>query len=617
MDISDNPSLGDLLDKLRGARILLAYYGPNGAENFPGTILGVEKKQVAGGKDGANPLEKQFLNLVTDRGIRSLELDHVDKIELQDPGLQDELNRALAAVAGARDQDKKPVEIHFNGTGERHVRIGYVVETPIWRASYRLVLPAEDAVETKNSAKGKATLQGWAIVENQTDNDWDSVSLSLVSGRPISFIENLYTPLYVPRPTVTPELYASLSPQAYDGGQSSDEKAASSTVTVTGSNIPTSEEVAPGAIDSKVSRERARRSALAAPQYESAAPAMAAAAPAPPEINATDSVVPLSETAKLGELFQYTVPNVSLARQRSAMIPIINDPMPVERLSIYNESVLANHPLNGVRLTNDTEAKLHLLQGPVTVFDNNRYAGDARLDDLPPGQNRLLSYGIDLQTNVIAKDLQSQQSVQTGKIVRGVLQVTRKFVSAKEYSTDNQSDRDKTLVIEHPVRDGWKLADTPAPIETTDKLYRFQQNVPAGKQEKFTVHEENITSQSIVLLSLGLPELLTYRQTGEIPGPVRDALAKAASLKQAVTQTQADINDHNAQINNISQDQNRLRENIKTVDKTSAYATRLLKKLDDQESQLEKLRTETDTLRAKLDDQNKALADYLNTLNVG
>ena len=270
-----------------------------------------------------------------------------------------------------------------------------------------------------------------------------------------------------------------------------------------------------------------------------------------------------------------------------------------------------------MRLTNDSEAKLHLLQGPVTVFDNNRYAGDARLEDLPPGQNRLLSYGIDLQTNVIAKSLQNQQSVQTGKIVKGVLQVTRKFVSAKEYSTDNQSDQDKTLIVEHPVREGWKLTDTPAPIETTDKLYRFQQNAPAGKTEKLTVREESISVQYNALLPLGLPELLFYRQTGEIPTPVRDALAKAATLKQAVTQTQTDINDRNNQINGISQDQNRLRENIKTVDKSSAYATRLLKKLDDQESQLEKLRTETDALRTKLDEQNKALADYLNNLNVG
>ena len=215
-------------------------------------------------------------------------------------------------------------------------------------------------------------------MENQTDNDWDNVSLSLVSGRPISFIENLYTPLYVPRPTVTPELYASLSPQAYDGGQDAPETAASSSVTVTGSNIPTSEENGVSGGSAPAGAPRRRGMAVAkAMESTDAVPAMAAASPAlaPPEINATDSIVPLSETAKLGELFQYTVANVSLARQRSAMIPIINDPMPVERLSIYNESVLGNHPLNGMRLTNDTEAKLHLLQGPVTVFDEGRYAG--------------------------------------------------------------------------------------------------------------------------------------------------------------------------------------------------------------------------------------------------
>ena len=614
VDISDNPSLGELLDKLRGARILLAYNGPGGLENFPGTILGVEKKQVSGGKDGANPLEKSFLNLVTDRGIRSLELDRVDKLELQDPGLQDELNRALAAVAGARDQDKKPVEIHFNGTGERHVRIGYVVETPIWRASYRLILPSNDSKTGKDAKNAKGTLQGWAIVENQTDNDWNNVSLSLVSGRPISFIENLYTPLYVPRPTVTPELYASLRPREYDAGMN-----------VAAAGPPHDESFTDG-----ITGGAAPQAARARAMLRSAAmPGMSteAATPAPAQfekrsyggssINATDSIVPLSETAKLGDLFQYTIGNITLSRQRSAMIPIINDPMPVEKLSIYNESVLSNHPLNGVRLTNDSDAKLHLLQGPVTVFDENRYAGDARLEDLPPGQNRLLSYGIDLQTDVIARDLQSQQSVQTGKIVRGVLLVTRKFVSAKEYYTDNKSDRDKTLVLEHPVRDGWKLTDTPAPIETTDKLYRFQQAVPAGRTEKLTVREENVQGQNIALLPLDLPSLLSYRQTGEIPAPVRDALTKAAGLKQASAQTQNEIDERNAQITSISQDQNRLRENIKTVDKASAYATRLLKKLDDQESQLEKLRAENDGLRTRLDEQNRALADYLNNLNVG
>ena len=437
---------------------------------------------------------------------------------LDDPGLQDELNRALAAVAGARDQDKKPVDIHFNGTGERRVRIGYVVETPIWRASYRLVLPpkADDK---------KGMLQGWAIVENQTDNDRKDVKLSLVSGRPISFIENLYTPLYVPRPTVVPELYASLRPQEYEGGQTRQN---------VGSMGPSSEETADNPTGgSSQRRAKAMMATARAPMADMDTARDVVPAPAaPPEFNPSESVSALSDASKVGELFQYTVPNVSLPRQTSAMIPIINDSVEVEKLSIYNESVLAKFPLNGARLKNTTEDKKHLLQGPVTVFDDGRYAGDARLDDVPPGQTRLLSYGIDLQTNVQVKNLENEQSIQTGKIVKGVLQVTRKSVSAKEYSADNKSDHDKTLVIEHPVRAGWKLVETPAPVETTDKLYRFQQNLAAGKTDKFTVKEENIQSQSIALFPIRLEDVIFYSQAGEIPAPVRDALAKAVKFKQ-------------------------------------------------------------------------------------
>src|SRR5690606_22290348 len=169
------------------------------------------------------------------------------------------------------------------------------------------------------------------------------------------------------------------------------------------------------------------------------------------------------------------VPNVSLPRQRSAMIPIVTDEVEVERLSIYNRSVLANHPLNGARVKN-TSGK-HLLQGPITVLDANAYAGDARLNDVPPGQERLLSYGVDLQTRVNADKNETQNTILTGKIVKGVLHVTRKHVNTQHYVIDNKADKDRTLIIEHPRQGGdWKLVDTAEPVETTDQLYRFKRS---------------------------------------------------------------------------------------------------------------------------------------------
>ena len=604
VDISDNPSLGDLLNKLRGARLAVSLMGPNGPENFSATVLGVEKRQVPGGKDGGQALEKEFLNVVTARGIRSLELDKIDRFQLEDPGLQEELNRALAAVAGARDQDKKPVDIRFNGAGERHVRLGYVVETPVWKASYRLVLSGEDPQDKKP----KGTLQGWAIVENQTDNDWNGVRLSLVSGRPISFVQNLYQPLYVPRPEVEPELYASLRPQTYAGGMKDETAAAEPPAMAAGQYAPR------GAANAR----RAVAQSAADAVFAAAPPA----SPAPPqsakrrELDPTQSVSSLSEAAEVGELFQYTVGNVSLPRQRSAMIPIINDPVEVEKLSIFNEGVLGNHPLNGARLKNTTADAKHLLGGPVTVFDEGRYAGDAQLDNVPPGETRLLSYGIDLQVSANVKDLENEQNVTAGKIVKGTLVLTRKSVSAREYSFENKGDHDKTVVIEHPLRAGWNLVTASKPAETPNALYRFEQGVGAGKTERFTVKEENIQSQSIGILPMGAGEMQVYLQTGEIPKPVRDALVKAVAFKQAAVDTQRQISEHDAQVNVLTADQNRIRENLKSVDRTTSYATRLLKKLDDQESQIDKLRNETESLRTRLDGQNHDLQNYLNGLNV-
>lgn len=580
VDLSDNPSLGDLLNKLRGARITVGYSGANGAENFPGTILGVEKRAEPGGKEGDAPVERSWINLVTDKGIRSLELEKIGALKLEDAGLQDELNRALAAVAGARDRDKKAVDLRFDGQGERRVRIGYVVETPVWKASYRLVF---------GDGPG-ATLQGWAIVENQTDNDWKDVRLSLVSGRPISFIEDLYQPRYVPRPTVAPERYASLQPQQYDEGARDLD--------------------GPSPVNAKAS---AGSLGVARSLMMRAAPAPA---PASPPMNPAESVAPLGAAGAVGELFQYTVPGVSLTRQRSAMIPILNEAFDVQKVSVFNQSVLDKHPLNGARLRNNSPARINLLQGPVTVYDDGGYAGDARLDDVSPGQERLLTYGVDLQTLVLVKELASQQTVQSGRIVKGVLLVSRKSVSAREYNAESKADHDKRLIIEHPIRPGWKLADTPKPAETTEKVYRFEEAIAPGKSAKLTVKEENVIGQQVSLLGLNADDVLSYGRMGEISAPVRDALGKAAGLKQTVTETQRQMADRDAQTQAITAEQGRIRENLKTVDRSGAYATRLLKKLDEQESQLDKLRGETDALHGKLDGQQSALADYLDGLNV-
>ncbi len=577
IDITGNPSQAELLNQLRGARVTVQ----TRTERLTGTILGVEAKRVPADKGEA--ISIPVLNLLTGAMIRGVELPSITSLTLDDPELQEELTKALSALVQARDQDKKPVTIDFAGSGTRRVRIGYVVETPVWKTSYRLLL---------DDRKRIGQIQGWAIVENQTESDWTGVSLSLVSGRPISFTMDLYQPLYSTRPNVVPELFASLRPQVYEGG------------------TPTESDRAPMVRAEAAARSDSRPSAKAAGQALALNAMVVTAA-----MDAASSVQAIASAMKLGELFQYVVGNVTLARQKSAMLPIVTDSIELERLSIYNASVLASNPLNGVRLKNTTGK--HLLQGPVTVFDKGGYAGDARVDDVPPGQERLLSYGIDLDVSVDNTKQTQTSAVQTASISRGTLYIKRKLVATQEYAADNKSSGEKLLVIEHPIRAGWKLVDTPVPMETTPTLYRFKGVAPAHKVTTLLVKEELVQGESVAILPADLGQLMLYSTTSEVPKDVREAIAKAIQMRQAMQDVERQIAARTQQIVEITVEQNRIRENMKTVAPQTPYYERLMAKLSEQETMIETLQKERASLIVRRDTLRRELEEYLGGLRTG
>lgn len=590
VDITQNPSLAELLNQLRGARVTIQRQ----AETLSGTILGVEARTKGGEK--SDSFEVPVLNLLTGASIRAVELPSISNLTLDDPQLQEELTRALGALVQARDQDQKPVTINFTGTGERRVRIGYVVETPVWKTSYRLLLGDREKF---------AKLQGWAIVENQTESDWNHVSLSLVSGRPISFTMDLYQPLYATRPNVVPEMYAGLRPQLYEGATATDS-----------ARVSMKAEAGAAGLQRRIGYDKDGRP-MPLRLSEVVVTGESVASQAGP-LNAAASVQSVALAARLGALFQYTVPDVTLARQKSAMLPIITDSVQVERVSIYNASVLRPNPVNGVLLENTTGK--HLLQGPVTVLDKGVYAGDARIDNVPPGQQRLLSYGIDL--DMLVDDTKNTQNTTllTAKIDKGVLIVSRKLVSSQEYAADNKTNKDKVLVIERPIRSGWKLVDTQQPFETTPDLYRFRGTAVANKVTVLTVNEQFVTNETILLASAALDQLVFYSRTGsgagDVPQNVRDALGKAIQLRQSLAEVEADMNAHDQRVGEITAEQNRIRENMKAVAQSTPYYNRLLAKLNEQESSIETLQKERDALTAKRDSLRKELDDYLNGLTV-
>src|SRR5262245_7204120 len=205
INLNNSPPLANILTQARGEQVEVTLVSnANQPGTLTGKIIGVEA-QAAASKEGP-PVPVNVLNLWCAEGVRAVKLGEVQRLRFMNPVIENEVRRALETLALSHDSQKKAVSLHFAGEGKRKVEVGYVIENPIWKTSYRLVLK-----------EGKPYLQGWAVVENPTDEDWAQVTMALVSGRPISFKMDLYNPLYVGRPTVEPELFASLRPPTYSG----------------------------------------------------------------------------------------------------------------------------------------------------------------------------------------------------------------------------------------------------------------------------------------------------------------------------------------------------------------------------------------------------------------
>ncbi len=599
IDISGAPTLAQLLQQVRGAEV--AIMAP---EKITGKILGVEAK-TRHILPSNTIIQEQILCLLTPEGIKSIPIETIRGIALTDEKLNSELNKALALMVESRDTDSKAVQINFVGDGERPVRIGYITEAPVWKTSYRLVLSDEK--------KEEATLQGWAIVENTSDYDWENVDLTLVAGRPISFVEDLYTPLYLDRPVVQTERYASLRPRTYEDGIKADKDMLALHAEAEEAGGPLADARRETRKADTSGRYRANRGLAAAPGAPPAAKAMEQLERAA-QAALTRGATAVATGQAVGELFSYHIKTpVSLSRRKSAMLPIVNQVVKCRKISIYNPGQLATNPLNGVWLTNSSPSSL--LAGPVTVFDAGTYAGDAQIGNFPPADKRLLSYAVDLKVTVDPSASSSRRLV-AARIVRGTLTVSHHNEFVQTYAIKNKAEDEKAVLVEHPFQADRELVEPAEALEKTPAFYRFETKVPGGKAGKFLVKEKRVDTQAIGILPSDIGQLQFYASSGEIPEKVRTALAEAIKRKNALVGAERELNEIQQRIQALRREQADIRANMGALDRNSQGYQRFEKKLLDTETQIETLQKQLDDKRAGVNKLRTDLEDYLGKLNV-
>ncbi|MDR2953250.1 MAG: DUF4139 domain-containing protein [Treponema sp.] len=559
IDLSDEPGMAAILSRLKGAEIEIA-----APTSCSGRIVGVEYRSAAASLE-------PWLLLSTVQGLRHFNLNEIGAISFKDAELQRDLNRSLDLIAASRNSMTRQLLVTLQGNGTRNVSISYVIPSPVWKISYRLDLGAE-----------KPLFQGWAIIDNDGDNDWDKVELSLVAGRPVSFIQNLYPPYYVNRPTLPLALAGTAQAESYDAGMAFNEQ--------------------------RQSRITADKTTVFA-EAERPMPSPAYA-PGAASVVAGGTI----ETARgeaAGDQFEFTIKNpVSLDRRMSAMLPLAESKITGQKLIIYSGT--GRHPRLGAEITNTTGMKLPA--GPITVYDGGVYSGDALIEFWNEDEKRLISFGEDLSVTASSSDANTR-SVTSVAVSGGVMTINRSLAFIKTYSFKNSGAISKRLIVEHPKTAQTELI-SPAADEQTASVYRFSVTLAANSELVLTVSEQRPIRESVALLSLRPDAFLSYSTNQEIPPNVQTTLQRAIELRRTVDTADLAVKDIDAQKTRMVADQDRIRRNLEAVGSQTQQGQEYIQRLTALDNSIDNLTAELEKANASAKTARETYENYLNGLKL-
>jgi hypothetical protein len=566
-----------LLTALKGAQVSVG-----GSRAMSGRIVSVQPESVVTG-DGRTTTQRTRVTLMTDQGLQQFVLEDAESLQFADPALRDKVAKALLAIQANHAVDARTLDLSTRGQGKRAVRVAYIVSVPVWKASYRLTLPAD-------AAAPKAGLQGWATIENMSGQDWKDIELTLVSGRPVAFHQALYQAYYVTRPEVPVEVAGRLIPNVDRGG-----------VSVAAKAVP----AAPPA--GAAAEFRARDQLAGRPLSNAEAPAQIANAAE--QLEATDAATQVS----------FKFPRaVNVENGRTISIPILDRQVPVERIALYQTDTAARNPLAAVRLVNDGETGLP--PGILTIYERDKtgnvaYVGDARLSAFPTGETRLLAYALDEKVT-IERDAAQTDRLANGSVADGALKFSIVVRQSTTYRVRGPAKETRKLIIVQHRLPGWSLVKPdPKGIEISEGNYRIPFALAATDQtQTFEVAQEQTQLQEMRLLDGNADQIGIYARAKEFDAKTREILTRVLQLQKAVAEAERGLKQLDADRQHIVQEQSRIRDNLARVPANSDLQRRYLAALDKQENDLEELAKRRDTAQKAVDGAREALRGYVTQL---
>ena len=552
--VPEQAALSQFLAQLKGAMLTAKAAG----ESITGRILGIEPiDEIAGNQE----VRKGYrLVLLTDAGpIRSLDLFAVSEFTLADEALQRDLHRLMDLSLESKYTNRKKLTVTAAGQGERDLRVGYLIEMPIWKCSYRIIFD-----EKKKDAS--ALFQGWALAENTTEDEWKDVRISFVAGNPNSFVMDLYSPYYVRR---------SQAPIPGLQGLAVNWAAVSSPDLMDDSHALESElkeEKAPAA-----SRGGARRGGgghgggghggggRAQSMDQLAAPA------APPLDNEkgmgelfASSYDAAAKGASVGDLFSYEArEKVSIPRGQAAMVPIISKQINGRRLLYFQES-FSPRPANAFVLRNDTD--LTFEAGSITFFEGSTSLGEGILGHtLPPGSQEVVPYAQDASVDITPQQKTRREPHFRGRLVDGILTLTSVETLSNSWKILNRGKEPATLWLNQPKSAGFRLSKPEKPLKEVDNYYRFEVPLKAGETVDFVIEEKRDVNETVQLAQSGEEKIRFYAAQPYLSPGAKSFMEELSGLMAKKAALQRQINEWTQQTKRLDEEQSRLRSNIESL----------------------------------------------------
>ena len=549
--------------------------------------------------------QRHRVNVMTADGLKQTILEDLKSISFTDAKVRGEIERALAAVRENGTLDRRTLSVNLKGEGSRDVTLAYVVEAPLWKAAYRLVLPEKDG--------DKGLIQGWAVIENMTGNDWKDVDVTLISGNPVTYRQALYQSYRVDRPEIPVEVFGRVMPRVDSGviARARD---------MEGDVIEEQENRREGKMKSAPMQKNmmamSADMAVSSEGFVGGGMAMPSAAPVASLRNmAQGANAAQSSEATTQVLFRFP-DKFSVTAGETMMLPFVSRDVSMEKLALYQPETSATHPLAAVRIKNDGASGLP--PGILTIYEENKniggtsFVGDAQFPVLSKGEDRLIGYALDSKTMVDRQE-NSLQTEGTTTLSRGIMKTSVKFRMETDYTIKAPEGESRTVMIEQPRMGGYEIK-TPDPksVEVTATHYRIKVPVTAGKTQKTKVVLEQDSWQQYEIQYLATADFQAFATTrGNLTEKQRKVFEKLAELRTAVDVVDQKIQQAENEKQQIFNDQQRLRQNIESLDGKSDIKERYMDKLGEQEDSLEKIAKEREKLDRERAERWQEMQDYI------